>query len=81
VRYSLFKNLGWVRLEQKRYEEAEGWLKGAIGLSQQPKAVKVVNPSSVHCLLAKVLERQKQSAMAEWQKCRKLGTGMNPASL
>jgi hypothetical protein len=71
VRYSLFKNLGWVRLEQKRYEEAEGWLKGAIGV-----AGKEVRSSGAHCLLAQVLEGQKsgKEAIGEWKLCQKMGS-------
>jgi tetratricopeptide (TPR) repeat protein len=78
VSYSLRKNLGWVRLEQKQYDDAKDLLMEAIGLSKQPEAVKFVNPSSAHCLLAQVLERQKQGATAEWQKCQSLATGTNP---
>jgi tetratricopeptide (TPR) repeat protein len=80
VRYSLFKNLGWVRLEQGRYEEAQQTLQAAIGVSQNPKTTKYIdNPGAAHCLLAKVLDRQKQaSALEQWQKCCKLGSRLNP---
>jgi tetratricopeptide (TPR) repeat protein len=77
--YNLRKNLGWVRLEQKQYDDAKDLLTEAIALSERPEAVKVgVNPSSAHCLLAQVLERQKQGAIAAWRQCQDLATGMNP---
>jgi tetratricopeptide (TPR) repeat protein len=75
VQYDLHKNLGWVRLEQKRYGEAEAQLMAAVGLGQA--APDVVNPSSAHCLLAQVLEREKKPARAQWQKCQELGSVEN----
>ena len=37
------------------------------------------NQGSAHCLLAQVLERQKQpSALEQWQKCSDLGSTLNP---
>jgi tetratricopeptide (TPR) repeat protein len=78
VQYDLHKNLGWVRLEQKRYDEAEDFLMTAVALGSSPEAVKFVNPSSAHCLLAQVLERQKQPAQEQWRKCQQLGSVTNP---
>jgi tetratricopeptide (TPR) repeat protein len=79
TRYSLAKNLGWVRLEQKREEEAQEWLKVAIGIAESTEGVKgAVNPGVAHCLMAQVMERQKQPAIGEWQKCRELGSVTNP---
>ena len=82
VRYSLFKNLGWVRFKQRRYEEANSNLNIAISISQKPEDKKYIpNPGAAHCLLAQVLEKQKQSnqkALSEWEKCVRLGSRTNP---
>lgn len=80
VMYSLFKNLGWVRLEQGRYKEAQQTLQAAIGIAQNPNATKYIdNPGAAHCLLAQVLDKQKQaSALEQWQKCCQLGSRLNP---
>lgn len=78
VRYDLYKNLGWVRLEQGRYREAQEFLKIAIALAQEPAVAKSVNPSAAYCLLAQVLDKQKQSAKKQWRKCQELGSVSNP---
>jgi len=80
VRHSLFKNLGWVRLEQGRYEEARQTLQAAIGITNNPEAAKYIsNPGAAHCLLAQVLDKQKQpKALEHWQKCCQLGSRLNP---
>ena len=53
TRAALFKNLGWARLGQKLYSEAEGDLREAIQLDS--------TLASAHCLLAEALD-QKQGA-------------------
>ncbi|WP_414589959.1 tetratricopeptide repeat protein [Scytonema sp. PCC 10023] len=80
VRYSLFKNLGWVRFSQARYTEAQEKLKVAIDIANRPEAQKyITNPGAAHCLLAQVLEKQKQStAIKQWRKCADLGSILNP---
>lgn len=87
TRYSLAKNLGWVRLEQKREEEAQEWLKVAIGIAESTDGVKgSVNSGMAHCLLAQTMERQKQMVIpvpgslvnGEWKKCRELGSITSP---
>jgi len=80
IRYSLFKNLGWVRLEQGRYEQAQQTLQAAIGITKNPEAAGYIeNPGAAHCLLAQVLEKQKQStAIEQWHKCAELGSRLNP---
>jgi tetratricopeptide (TPR) repeat protein len=78
VIYSLFKNLGWVRLEQGRYEEAQQALQTALGIANNLEAAKL-KPSAAHCLLAQVLDKQKQpTALEQWQKCCQLGSWLNP---
>ncbi|WP_035140503.1 tetratricopeptide repeat protein [Fischerella sp. PCC 9605] len=79
IKYSLFKNLGWVRLEQRRYEEAQQILQAAISITNNTEAVKYIqNTGAAHCLLAQVLEKQKKStAIEQWQKCNQLASNFN----
>jgi tetratricopeptide (TPR) repeat protein len=72
--YNLLKNLGWARLMQERYEDAEAKLATAIK----------VNPdrSAAYCLLAQVLEAKlpkdspnsKAKALGAWTKCANKAT-------
>jgi len=81
TQYSLYKNLGWARLQQARYSEAEGPLRAAIGLLQRPEAeAEIHNPASAHCLLAQVLEQQGDAAAIRqaWEACYQLGRRSNP---
>ena len=61
VKYALLKNLGWAQLELKNYSEAKSLLQEAIALDST-KA-----PS--YCLLAQVLEAQKDEALTTWNSC------------
>lgn len=65
TKYAILRNLGWARLEQERYSEAQAYLKDAIKLL--PERV------SAHCLMAQVLEKQKQKGNAKpfWKDCLK----------
>ncbi len=80
VKYNLFKNLGWARFEQGRDTEAQQALQVATGIASNPEVAKYVqNRASAHCLLAQVLERQKQpGAIQQWQQCCQLGSTLNP---
>lgn len=71
VRYSLFKNLGWTRFLQGRNEEAQQTLLAAISIAENPQAPESIrNHTSAHCILAQVLDKQKQpGAIAQWQEC------------
>jgi tetratricopeptide (TPR) repeat protein len=75
VKYKLQKNLGWARLEQKRYGEANAELQEALSLVKDP-----VQQASVRCLLAQVLEGQgeKKSAMPQWQACLQNASSEKP---
>lgn len=66
VRYSLYKNMGWVRLKQGRYEEAKVLLERATSIPQ------VKYPAAANCLLAQTLEKlpnSKRDALSLWQRC------------
>jgi Tfp pilus assembly protein PilF len=69
-RYNLFKNLGWTRVEQKRFSDAQQPLEIAIKIaSDRETASHIRNKGSAHCLLAQVIEEQKKLAIEEWQQC------------
>ncbi|NEO90821.1 MAG: tetratricopeptide repeat protein [Moorea sp. SIO3G5] len=82
VKYNLFKNLGWARFHQgpDRDTEAEQALNTAIGIASNPDVAKYLsNRGSAHCLLAQVLQRQKNpEAIQQWQQCCQLGSTLNP---
>lgn len=64
VRYDLKKNLGWARLGQNRYVEAETVLEEALEL--------LPNQASAYCLLAQVLTVQESEAdliESAWTDC------------
>ncbi|WP_199313181.1 serine/threonine-protein kinase [Microcoleus sp. FACHB-672] len=64
-KYTLHKNLGWARLGQQRYAEAQEQLQIAIDLAPESAAA--------HCLLAQVLEAQgeQKKALEEWKSCQR----------
>lgn len=73
VKYSLLKNLGWARLKQQQNEEAYAYLLAATGIASNPDVEKYIsNPGASYCLLAQVLESQKQPALDSWQQCYNL---------
>jgi len=63
TQYSFLKNLGWARLEQGQSEEAKIDLENAIKLEREQ--------APAHCLLAQLLElqRQQKNALGEWENC------------
>lgn len=62
-KYALYKNLGWARLEQGRYAEAEANLLEAVALESKQGAA--------HCLLAKIWENlgKLEQARKAWENC------------
>lgn len=70
TKHAVLKNLGWARLKQKNYPDAEAKLLEAIDLESttkfEPEAI-----ADTHCLLAQVMEAQggKTGALAEWRVC------------
>lgn len=72
VKSACFKNRGWLRLDQKRYDAAETDLRKAISLSNKtPEA---------QCLLAQVLEAKgkPQKALTHWQQTLKSANSSIP---
>jgi tetratricopeptide (TPR) repeat protein len=69
TKHALLKNLGWGRLMQSHYPDAEAKLLEAIDLEQSAKLTK--NIAAPHCLLAQVMEAQKdkKTALKEWEIC------------
>jgi tetratricopeptide (TPR) repeat protein len=65
VKYRLYKNRGWANLTLKNYRQAKADLEQALGF--------VSNGADAHCLLAQVLEEQKdQSSAVQWALCKTL---------
>jgi tetratricopeptide (TPR) repeat protein len=62
IRAYMLKNLGWARFAQKRYAEALTYLQESVTLFPE---------QSAHCLVAQVLEVQKnqQAALNAWEQC------------
>jgi tetratricopeptide (TPR) repeat protein len=80
TRYALLKNLGWARLLQNDYSDAESYLKDAIDLQKTAKLAEKANDpkndttlaiASPYCLLALVKEAQgnKKAALPAWETC------------
>ena len=72
VRYDMLKNLGWARLMQADYAEAESNLRAAIRLND--------NRAPAYCLLAQVREGQNKmdDALSEWENCLKYADVSRP---
>lgn len=69
AKHTLLKNLGWARLMQGHYPDAEAKLLEAIELQKSAKLK--TNIAAPHCLLAQVMEAQKdkKGALKEWEAC------------
>ena len=70
-KYNLFKNLGWLRLEQKHYIDASAFLRQAIELG--------LKRASAYCLQAELLERTSRvnEAVAFWEDCIRYSVSSN----
>jgi tetratricopeptide (TPR) repeat protein len=79
TKYNLYKNLGWARLQQGRYGEAQQALQSAIGIAGNPDLKNDIrNPGAAHCLLAQALEKLNQStALEQWRQCSQFGSKLN----
>jgi Tetratricopeptide repeat len=78
TRHAILKNLGWARLMQEDYPNAEAYLKQAIDLQKSAKLQE--NIAAPHCLLAQVKEAQgdKKGALPEWEVCNRDANSFNP---
>lgn len=70
--YVLYKNLGWLQLEQNQLASAQANLETAISLINEQ--------ASAHCLLAQVLDKEDKSKQAKtyWENCVVFATGITP---
>jgi tetratricopeptide (TPR) repeat protein len=70
TKHAVLKNLGWARLKQGNYPDAEARLGEAIDLEGQGQFNRD-EIADTHCLLAQVLDAQKdtKAALANWQIC------------
>ncbi|MDJ0519269.1 MAG: hypothetical protein QNJ74_24430 [Trichodesmium sp. MO_231.B1] len=75
-KYGIYKNLGWARFKQKRYEDAVANLLPAIAIAKNPKYEKYIrNPGAAFCIYSQVLSKtgKPSSEVKEnWQQCREL---------
>ncbi|MDV3348869.1 tetratricopeptide repeat protein [Leptothoe sp. LEGE 181152] len=82
VHYNLLKNLGWARLEQERYAEAETSLDESILVLEENLSndESVRNRGSAYCLMAQALDAQELSDEAEgfWETCLIAANAGNP---
>ncbi|NEO03911.1 MAG: hypothetical protein F6K50_54130 [Moorea sp. SIO3I7] len=82
TQYSLLKNLGWARLKQGRYADAETYLRDAIELDKILEEEFKQTPAAAHCLLAQVIENKPEkdpdNALAEWKICLRYTDIRNP---
>ncbi len=76
TRYSLLKNLGWARLEQKDPQAAITYLESAIKIGEKTST----NAASAYCLLAQALEQNQNhnQAFTQWKFCCQKATILNP---
>ena len=73
MRYDLYKNLGWARLGQARYDEALVALQEAIKLADEE--------APAYCLLAQVLEAEESQGEAlddAWETCLRYADSSRP---
>ncbi|WP_424101987.1 tetratricopeptide repeat protein [Moorena producens] len=79
TQYALLKNLGWARLKQGRYADAETYLRDAIELDKILKKEFKQTRAAAHCLLAQVMEKNApDKALKEWKMCLGYADVRNP---
>ena len=72
LNYTLYKNMGWLQLEQNQLASAKVNLQLAIDLAPEQAAAQ--------CLMAQVLDKQKlsQQALPHWEQCLAYASGLQP---
>jgi tetratricopeptide (TPR) repeat protein len=70
TKHAVLKNLGWARLKQKNYSDAQAKLEEAIALETKTK-FQPYEIADSHCPLAQALEAQgeKTASLSEWKTC------------
>ena len=66
--FTLRKNLGWVRLKQKDYNEARKELNEAFRLLPQTDAQNLER-ADIYCLLAQMKDIDQQDSTSDWEQC------------
>lgn len=71
LRYEILKNLGWARLGQERYDEAEPYLAEAAAL--------LPDKAAAYCLQAQVREGrgETEAALKDWESCLQFASSYN----
>ncbi|MGB3616170.1 MAG: tetratricopeptide repeat protein [Elainellaceae cyanobacterium] len=91
-KHNLLKNLGWLRVEQDHFFNADERLREAIGIAEELgtrieadpslKDLLGVNtqPAAAYCLEAQALEglNRNEEALAFWRSCSRYGTIVDP---
>ena len=76
LRYNIYKNLGWARFKQERYEDAIPNLLVGISIAENSEYQEVItNPGAAYCIYAQILQKQEDKspqAKENWQKCEEL---------
>lgn len=72
LNYALYKNLGWLQLEQGQIASAKANLNLAIAVAPE-------NPGA-QCLMAQALDKQQllQKALSHWELCLAYASGLTP---
>ena len=74
--YSIYKNLGWARFQQQRYDDAVVYLLPAMDIAKNSKYQKYIrNPGAAFCIYSKILSKTDQlssKVKENWQQCRQL---------
>ena len=74
--YSIYKNLGWARFQQQRYDDAIVYLLPAMDIAKNSKYQKYIrNPGAAFCIYSKILSKTNQlpsKVKENWQQCRQL---------
>ncbi|NEO55479.1 MAG: hypothetical protein F6K54_21835 [Okeania sp. SIO3B5] len=75
-KYSIFKNLGWARFKQKRYDNAISSLLLAMAIAKNPEYQRYIrNPGAAFCIYSQVLLKTGKplsEVKENWQQCRQL---------
>ncbi len=86
TKFALMKNMGWARLKQKNFTDAETWLGDAIKLGESAK-LPDEKIAAAHCLMAQAIEAEgnpkktlpaQKKALPDWKFCVQYGTATVP---